>query len=135
MQRSLKTLAAVLLAATAYALPVLAERILTGPEVQKLLAGRRFDFQCMDGTRGYANYDGNGSANAVYRMSTARETDMETADKGVVRMAGENICIRWQQLNDGREGCYRMTERKPGLYRISTVDTARWCDLSANGTF
>jgi hypothetical protein len=46
-----------------------------------------------------------------------------------VRANGDNVCIRWSKLNGGDEGCYRMTERKPGQYRIA-AGQIRWCDLS-----
>jgi hypothetical protein len=122
--------AAALLAATSFAAPVLADRVLSGSEAQNLLAGRQFEFICIDGTHGRANYERGGTASAIYRAANAREDAMEQQDHGRVRPAGEDVCIHWQRLNDGKEGCYRMTERSPGRYRIATADQARWCDLS-----
>ncbi len=130
MNLLIRTFAATVLAAAAFSAPVLAERALTGSEAQALLAGRRFEFNCIDGTTGMASYGKGGVAKAIYRSPTARDTAMEETDEGRVRSAGEDVCIHWQRLNSGREGCYRMTERKPGLYRIATTDQARWCDLT-----
>jgi hypothetical protein len=54
------------------------------------------------------------------------------SDQGRVRADGDNVCIRWKNLNGGDEGCYRMSERRPGVYRIAEGQ-ARWCDLSIRG--
>ena len=134
MNLLIRTFAATVLAAAAFSAPVLAERALTGSEAQALLAGRRFEFNCIDGTRGCASYERSGLAKALYRMPSMRETASEVADEGRVRSAGNDVCIRWQQLNSGQEGCYRMTENAPGSYRITTSDQARWCDLQERGT-
>jgi hypothetical protein len=134
LNQSIRTFVAAILAATILTAPVLADRILTGSEAQTLLAGRQFEFNCIDGTRGWASYERSGLAKAIYRMPNMRETAMEVADEGRVRSAGNDLCIRWQQLNSGQEGCYRMTEYSPGRYRITTSDQARWCDLLERGT-
>jgi hypothetical protein len=130
LNSTIRIVAVALVAATTFNGPVLADRALSGPEAKNLLAGRQFDFICVDGTRGRANYhQGGGAATAVFRVPTSRDDAMEQQDQGLVRTTGDDVCIRWQRLNDGQEGCYRMTERKPGLYRIATNDQARWCDL------
>ena len=134
MKLSIRTFAAAVLAAAAFSAPVLAERAMTGSEAQTLLAGRRFEFNCIDGTSGWASYERSGLAKAIYRMPNMRETAMEVADTGRVRSAGNDLCIRWQQLNFGEEGCYRMTQYSPGRYRIATSDQGRWCDLLERGT-
>ena len=131
MNLLIRTVAAAAIAATAFSAPVLADRVLTGSEAQSLLAGRRFDFNCIDGTIGMASYERSGVAKAIYRSPTAPETAMEETDEGRVRSAGEDVCIHWQRLNFGREGCYRMTERAPGSYRIATLNQGRWCDLNS----
>ena len=134
MNQSIRIFTAAILAATILTVPVLADRILTGPEAQSLLAGRRFEFNCIDGTTGLASYERSGMAKAIFRMPNMRDTAMEESDVGHVRSSGNDLCIRWQQLNSGQEGCYRMTEHAPGRYRIATSDQARWCDLLERGT-
>jgi hypothetical protein len=134
MNQSVRTFAAAILAATAFTAPALADRILSGSEAQTLLAGHRFEFNCIDGTRGWASYERSGLAKAIYRMPNMRETAMEIADEGRVRSAGNDLCIRWQQLNSGQESCYRMTEHSPGRYRIATSDQTRWCDFQQPGS-
>jgi hypothetical protein len=50
-----------------------------------------------------------------------------------VRVDGEHLCIRWGKLNGGAEGCYRMTERRPGTYRIAE-GSMRWCDITVRSS-
>jgi hypothetical protein len=115
------------------AAPSLAERLLDGAEAHAMLAGRQFQFVCADGTRGRANYAKSGVATASYLLPTAPDDAKRLTDRGEVRINGESVCIRWQDLNGGKEGCYRMTERRPGVYRI-TEGAARWCELSTGDT-
>lgn len=130
MKSKTKTILAALLGAAALATPALAEKVLSGAEAQNRLQGRRFDFICMDGTQGRASYERSGFATASYRLANAGETAVAQTDRGQVRADGDAVCIRWQTLNMGREGCFIMTERQPGTYRIATQTTGRWCDLT-----
>lgn len=133
MKKSIQFLAAATIAATsAMAAPALAERVLTGTEAHQMLAGQKFSFSCVDGTRGEASYTHAGVATASYRLPTAGDDATELKDQGRVRTTSEAICIRWNLLNSGTEGCYKMTERKPGQYRIAEGQI-RWCDLTLQG--
>jgi len=127
----IKTYAAALLGAVTFITPALADKVLSGSEAQTRLQGRSFDFVCMDGTQGRANYQRSGYATASYRLSNAGgEAAVAQTDRGQVRAEGDAVCIRWQTLNMGREGCFTMTERAPGSYRIAMPITGRWCDLA-----
>lgn len=126
----IRILAAAVVAVTVTVAPALADRVLTGTEAHQTLAGQSFEFSCVDGTRGEASYAKSGIATANYRLPTAGDDAAIQKDQGRVRLNGENLCIRWNNLNGGAEGCYRMTERRPGQYRIAEGQ-ARWCDLSA----
>jgi hypothetical protein len=126
---SIRTFAAVVAAAMSVAAPALAETILSGTDAHQRLAGQTFDFNCVDGTRGQATYGKSGVATASYRLPTAGEDAAIQKDHGRVRSEGNNVCIRWNNLNGGNEGCYRMTERRPGVYRIAEGQL-RWCELS-----
>ncbi len=110
--------------------PALADRVLSGAEAHRMLAGQTFDFNCVDGTRGEASYAKSGVATANYRLPTAGSDAAIQRDHGRVRANGDNLCIRWGTLNGGEEGCYRMTERRPGQYRIAEGQL-RWCELNA----
>jgi hypothetical protein len=109
--------------------PVLADSLLQGAEAQRQLDGKRFSFNCVNGTTGFASYAGQ-TATALYRMPTARETDVEQNDLGEVHASGEALCIRWQRLNGGKNDCYRVSAKEPGSYRIATPDGRLWCDFT-----
>jgi hypothetical protein len=111
--------------------PALADRPVPGPEAHKLLAGRNFEFVCMDGTRGRASYEASGAMAAVFWMSNRRDDAMEQHDSGRARAVGDNVCMSWRNLTGGKEECFRMTERKPGVYRLATYNQTIWCDFSA----
>lgn len=127
---SIRTVAAAGIAIAIGAAPALADRVLNGTEAHQKLAGQTFDFSCVDGTRGQATYAKSGVATASYRLPTAEVDATMLNDRGSVRANGDNVCIRWGKLNGGDEGCYKMTERRPGQYRIAEGQM-RWCDLNA----
>jgi hypothetical protein len=128
-----RSFTAALIALASLASPALADRLLDGAEAHAMLSGRQFEFICADGTRGRARYGKSGVATANYLLPTAPDNAKQLTDRGHVRITGENICIRWQDLNGGKEGCYRVTERRPGVYRISE-GAARWCELTTGDT-
>ena len=133
MNKTIQICAAAFVAASVLAGPALAERLLTGAEAHALLSGQRFNFFCVDGTRGEATYAKSGVATANYRLPVSPNEGEMLTDQGRVRTEGENICIRWRTLDGGSESCFRMTERQPGRYRIATDDRMRWCDLTVRG--
>jgi hypothetical protein len=128
-----KTCAAAFVAATIVVVPALAERLLSGAEAHTLLSGQRFEFFCVDGTRGVASYARSGVATANYRLPVSPNEGEMLTDQGRVRAEGNNVCIRWNTLDGGSENCFHMTERQPGKYRIATDDKRRWCDLTVRG--
>lgn len=130
---SRRALAAAAIALAMGATPSLADRVLSGAEAQQKLVGQTFEFNCVDGTRGEASYARSGVATASYRLAGAGDDAALQSDKGRVRANGDSVCIRWSRLNGGEEGCYRMTERRPGQYRIAEGQM-RWCDLTSRGS-
>ncbi len=129
-QKFSRALAAGAIAVAVWTSPAFADRVLNGAEAHRMLSGQTFEFNCVDGTRGEASYAKSGVATASYRLPTAGSDAALQRDQGRVRANGENLCIRWGTLNGGQEGCYRMTERRPGVYRIAEGQL-RWCELSA----
>jgi len=125
-----RALAAGTIAVAIWTSPALADRVLSGAEAHQMLSGQTFDFNCVDGTRGEARYAKSGVATASYRLPTAGNDAAIQRDQGRVRANGDSLCIRWGTLNGGEEGCYKMTERRPGQYRIAEGQL-RWCELSA----
>ncbi len=109
--------------------PALADAPLQGAEAQRLLDGKRFSFNCVNGTTGFASYAGE-TATALYKMPSARETDLEENDLGHVQASGDALCIRWQRLNGGKNDCYKVHAKEPGSYRIASPDGRLWCDFT-----
>lgn len=122
-------LAFVLIFASNTLAPALAGEQLQGAEAQRLLDGKRFSFNCVNGTTGFASYEGQ-TATALYKMPAARETDLEENDRGYVHASGEALCIRWQRLNGGKNDCYKVSAKEPGSYRIASPDGRLWCDFT-----
>ena len=133
MKRHVQLCAATFFAVGTVVGPALADRLLNGAEAHTLLAGQRFEFSCVDGTRGEASYAKSGVATANYWLPASPNEGEMLTDKGRVRADGGNVCIRWNSLDGGLENCFHMTERQPGRYRISTQDKRRWCDLTVRG--
>jgi len=102
------------------------ERALDGVEAQRALEGHRFSLSCVDGTSGSARLAGT-VVSASYLRSGS---DGAVRDIGHVRARGENLCIRWNEMNHGAEGCYHVSQRSPGLYRITSG--MGWCDLAVH---
>lgn len=109
--------------------PALADAQLQGAEAQRLLDGKRFSFNCVNGTTGFASYAGQ-TATALYKMPSARETDLEENDRAHVQASGDALCIRWQRLNGGKNDCYKVSAKEPGSYRIASPDGRLWCDFT-----
>ena len=106
-----------------------ADRALTGVEAQRLLAGKRFNLQCVDGTRGFGTISGSGVINVSYKRSASREDAMEERDRATVRPQGNEICLSWKQFAGGGDSCYPVAEVSNGRYRIG-VDGLH-CDIDA----
>ena len=127
MSRSTLAAAAALLAfATG---PAAAERVLSGKEAQSVLAGSQASFKCNDGTVGRASYGKDGTGTANFRYPNQPQNIPDQTGFGKVSARGELVCVSWRQLAASGEGCFRLAERAPGVYRGTTVDGAGWCEF------
>ena len=104
----------------------LADKVMTGAEVQRALSGKRFSLACADGTKGSGSYNG-GTAQAAYTRPSSR--DDAGADSAAVRAQGHEICLNWKKLNGGGEGCYGVVEKAQGSYRLASANGG-WCDIT-----
>jgi hypothetical protein len=118
-----------ILATLAGASPALAERPITGAEAQRLLAGRSFQLQCIDGTSGRGVFNTHGAVSVSYRRGGASEMMQEQRDRATVHAQGNEICINWTQFDGGGNSCYPVAERAAGSFRIGGIN--RWCDIYA----
>lgn len=107
----------------------MADRPVSGSEVHSQLAGKSFSLSCVNGVNGRGSYQG-GVVKASYRLPTAHEDAAPVADQGSVRVRGADLCIAWYKLTGGREGCYKVSEKSPGRYRIAVADGSLWCDFA-----
>lgn len=117
--------------AVCFASPAWAERLVTGEEAQNILAGKSFSLSCVNGVSGRGSFNG-GIVKASYRMPSAAEGADPVNDLGKVRSRGADLCIAWRHLTNGDEGCYRVSEKAPGRYRISVPSGHLWCDFAVH---
>ena len=107
--------------------PAFAGRQVHGSDVARLLSGRTFRIECIDGTIGRGQVSVAGVAKVSYRLPSMSGPD-ET-DHALVRVKGAEICLAWKQFGGGGDGCYPVSEEVAGSrYRLSTGPL--WCDIS-----
>lgn len=123
------TRAVILAVALAGASPAFAERAITGAEAQRMLAGKSFKLQCVDGTSGRGVFNTHGVVSVSYRRSGVAEMAQEQSDRATVRAQGNEICISWTQFDGGGDSCYPVAERAAGSFRIGGINS--WCDINA----
>jgi hypothetical protein len=105
----------------------LAGRQVHGGDVARLLTGRAFRIECVDGTVGRGHVSTAGLANVLYRRASTRGP--EESDHAQIRVKGVEICLAWKQFGGGGDGCYPVSEEVAGArYRLSTGPL--WCDIS-----
>ena len=106
--------------------PAFAGRQVHGSDVARLLSGRTFRIECVDGTIGRGQVSVAGVANVSYRRPSMSGPD-ET-DHALVRVKGAEICLAWKQFGGGGDSCYPVSEEAAGRFRLSTGPL--WCDIS-----
>lgn len=103
-----------------------AERQVHGGDVARVLAGRAFHIQCVDGTQGKGEFTQNGLVTVSYRRPNGRPLEN---DRAQVRVKGVEICLAWKQFGGGGDGCYPVHEKARDTYRLGIGPI--WCDISA----
>ena len=107
------------------AAPALAGRQVHGGDVARLLTGRAFRIECVDGTEGRGQINQHGQINVSYHRPSERR---EETDSAMLRVKGVEICLSWKQFGGGGDGCYPVSEEAAGRFRLSTGPL--WCDIS-----
>src|SRR5689334_7700222 len=92
--------------------PAIAGRQVHGGDVARLLSGRAFRIECVDGTVGRGQISQAGVANVSYRRPSM--SGPEETDHAMVRVKGVEICLAWKQFGGGGDGCYPVSEEAPG---------------------
>ena len=109
--------------------PASAERPISGADAARLLAGKQFMIQCVDGTQGYGVFNQHGIVNVAYRRFNTHRDAPDMRDRATVRARGQEICLAWKEFDGGGDGCYPIAEKDAGHYRIG--GTMRWCEIKA----
>jgi hypothetical protein len=94
-------------------------------DVAKVLSGKNFRIDCIDGTHGRGQVTDQGIANLSYRRSA---DGREASDSTLIQVKGVDMCLSWQRFAGGGRGCYPVSEEAAGRYRLSTGPL--WCDIS-----
>ena len=102
-----------------------AGRQVHGGDVARILTGKAFRIECVDGTIGRGQISEHGVANVSYRRPSERR---EERDNAVLRVKGVEICLAWKQFGGGGDSCYPVSEEATGRFRLSTGPL--WCDIS-----
>jgi len=112
-------------AMSAAILPAEAGRQVHGGDVARILTGKAFRIECIDGTTGRGQISEHGVANVSYRRPSEQR---EERDNAVLRVKGVEICLAWKQFGGGGDSCYPVSEEATGRFRLSTGPL--WCDIS-----
>jgi hypothetical protein len=120
---------AVIAAALAVSSQASAERPISGAEAARLLAGKQFQIMCVDGTHGYGVFNTHGVVTVAYRRYNARASAPDMRDRATVQARGNEICLAWKEFDGGGDGCYPVSEKNTGHFRIGS--TMRWCEIKA----
>jgi hypothetical protein len=103
--------------------PAVAGHRVHAADVAKVLTGKNFRIDCIDGTQGRGQVTDQGIANLSYRRD-----GREASDSTVLQVKGVDMCLSWRQFGGGGRGCYPVSEESAGRYRLSTGPL--WCDIS-----
>lgn len=114
----------------AASVPARAERPITGAEAQRLLSGKQFLIQCVDGTQGHGVFNSHGTVTVAYRRFNAPNGMPDQRDRATVRARGHEICLAWKEFDGGGDGCYPVSQKDAGHYRIGSA--MRWCEIKAS---
>jgi hypothetical protein len=116
--------AAALCAATS----AFAGRQVHGGDVARVLAGKAFGIECVDGTQGRGKFSQQGAVSVSYRRPSSPRGTPDEHDHANVQVRGVEICLSWRQFGGGGNGCYPVFEESHGRFRFGGGPL--WCDIS-----
>ena len=109
----------------ANAVPASAGRQVHGGDVARVLAGKAFQIECVDGTQGRGQISQQGAISVSYRRASNAPEERDHAN---VKVQGVEICLSWKQFGGGGAGCYPVFEEPHGRFRLGGGPL--WCDIS-----
>jgi hypothetical protein len=102
-----------------------AGRQVHGGDVARVLAGKAFQIECVDGTQGRGQFSSHGAVSVAFRRAAGTS---EETDHANVRVRGVEICLSWRHFGGGGAGCYPVYEETAGRFRLGSGPL--WCDIS-----
>jgi hypothetical protein len=102
-----------------------AGRQVHGGDVARLLSGKTFQIECVDGTQGRGQVSQHGAISVSYRRASS---EPEQSDHANVKVQGVEICLAWKQFGGGGNGCYPVFEQAANRFRLGSGPL--WCDIS-----
>jgi hypothetical protein len=98
-------------------LPAFAGRQVRGDDVARVLSGKAFHIECVDGTHG--------AVSVAYRRASGTPEEIDHAN---MRVCGVEICLSWNHFGGGGTGCYPVYEETAGRFQLGSGSI--WCDIS-----
>ena len=98
-------------------LPASAGRQVHGGDVARVLAGKPFQIECVDGTEGRGQISQHGAISVSYRRASNAPEERDHAN---VKVQGVEICLAWKQFGGGGNGCYPVFEEAHGRFRLGS---------------
>lgn len=105
MKRTLVALAFISLASPAFA-------AMSKAELDDEFIGKRLKWE-QGQTSGTVRYSKNGKASLRIKGGGIK------SDKGTWRFRGNRLCVTWEKIRDGKEGCFTVTRTGARSYRNS----------------
>jgi hypothetical protein len=93
---------------------------LTGADIQKSLVDKRVSLSCVDGTRGSGSYK-MAKNFGIITGRYQRPGGQSEQDVGEVRAEGDQLCLTFKLLNDGREQCFGVRSTGNGRFAVTAV--------------
>jgi hypothetical protein len=94
-----------------------AEAQMAGTDAQRALKGKRIALNCVDGTTGNATYRGDGKIIGTYSLSGKPAVK----DTGTVRAAGQQLCLKFNVIDDGAENCFGVSQTSARTFTFSAA--------------
>lgn len=100
--------------------PVHAQTAMTGADIQKALSDKTVRLSCVDGTSGSGRYT-MGKNFGIITGTYSPRSGAPASDTGHVRADGDQLCLRFEKLNQGLESCFGVVQKGPGKFAFTVV--------------
>ena len=94
-----------------------AAQTLTADEIRRELIGSTMNMQDKNGLKGTVKHHKNGK-------SEVNIPSKKFSDKGSWRLKGNALCVKWQKVRGGKEGCFTFSKSAKGY--VDSAGTISW---------